>query len=1268
MHRYLSAIPLSFSILFLSFSFCLNHSAQAQLTINLGPDTVICGGSLTLDAGTFGAGATYLWSTMATSQTITVNTTGQYYVDVTDGVDSGSDTIFVTVAPQPLPAVVNDSVFCLGEIITLPARGSLMGQVLWYDSLSNGLDSLVGIGDTLFTTAASKDTFYAEVGTFLPAGRVGPSDNTFSSGAFIGGKGFGLTFDVDKTIRIDSVFIFADDTLTLEVSVEDANGTTLHQLSQLVEAIPSAKTVVPLGFVVGPGSDYRLIITQISGGRIYRNLGPSYPYTLPGLMSITKASNNSSNVLYAFYDWHVSSVPCPSPRTRAIVDIVSIPSLSLGTDTLICGDSLFLDAGNPGASYSWSTGEITQTVTIRQTDTITLIASFFPTCPASDTLIAYLFPTTASPSVNDSTFCRGEDIIFPASGGEDVFFWYLDNNGQDSLIAIGDTLRTQATDTTVYLVQTGHIVPSGRVGPPDNTFGSGVFLNAVGLGLSFDVLETAIIDSVAVYVDAVSTFEVSIRDAMGTVTHSRTVTANQVNTKTFVPLGFTVPPGTDYQMVMTTHSGGRLNRVLSPSYPYLLANKVSITGTHTGGGNPYYYFFDWHLSEVACIGPKDTVNAYVVPAPVLELGADTVICSDSLLLDAGNPLANHLWSTGATSQTIYVTATDTISVISSFTAQCQSFDTILVTVLQTPAAPQISDLTICGNGPIGLPATGQTTQVLWFDSDTSDQAIFVGDTLFTTIKDTITFYAEGATSLPAGRVGLLNDAGNSGLITGDSLGLAFDAYQNLIIDRVHVFATTGTVVEVSLQNAAKQILESTKVQVPAGGIKYPIDLGFVVPKGNGYHLIVSDVSQGSLSRTTQIAYPFVLPGVLSINSANTGANSTYYYLYDWEVSTFFCSSARSAATVFVKLPLELPPFTYSCAPLTLDATSGSGTYLWNTGATTSTLAVDTTGTYIVTVDDGAGCVVTDTAEIVIPVIDLGKDGILCGNTISSGYTFPSTFLWSTGDSTPDITVVVPDTFSVIVNEPNGCTLRDTIIITGFDNFPSVNIGNDTVGCEQICLSAGNPGLTYLWSTGDTTQTICVTGSGTYGVTVSNSNGCSSFDEVNVTVRQLPVADFAFVVNMCQVNFNNLSTLGSFNWNFGDGATSSLVVPNHVYLDTGTYTVRLIVTNSCGSDTMFQTVRITDCGTDGIDPLLGQAIELAPNPVWDQLRINFGAGTPAFLSMKVIAADGRICAHRIFNGISAGQQEEIELKNLPTGIYYIIFAGEKGHFAQKILKR
>jgi hypothetical protein len=82
----------------------------------------------------------------------------------------------------------------------------------------------------------------------------------------------------------------------------------------------------------------------------------------------------------------------------------------------------------------------------------------------------------------------------------------------------------------------------------------------------------------------------------------------------------------------------------------------------------------------------------------------------------------------------------------------------------------------------------------------------------------------------------------------------------------------------------------------------------------------------------------------------------------------------------------------------------------------------------------------------------------------------------------------------------GC---DSVVLTQLSvlDRPTVNLGNDTLVCDglSVIVDAGS-GLTdyfYLWNSGQNTQSIVVNSDGLYSVQVSNANGCSASDSVNV---------------------------------------------------------------------------------------------------------------------------------------------------------------------------
>jgi len=131
-----------------------------------------------------------------------------------------------------------------------------------------------------------------------------------------------------------------------------------------------------------------------------------------------------------------------------------------------------------------------------------------------------------------------------------------------------------------------------------------------------------------------------------------------------------------------------------------------------------------------------------------------------------------------------------------------------------------------------------------------------------------------------------------------------------------------------------------------------------------------------------------------------------------------------------------------------------------------------------------------------------------GNIVSWNWSFPGgTPSTSTQQNPVNILYASPGTYNVTLTISNGAssaarTKANFIIAVG----PQVSLGSDTSACawSALTLDAGNPGSSYLWSTGDTTQVIQVDSTGVglgsrdYWVAVSDSSGCSGSDTIKVT--------------------------------------------------------------------------------------------------------------------------------------------------------------------------
>lgn len=144
-----------------------------------------------------------------------------------------------------------------------------------------------------------------------------------------------------------------------------------------------------------------------------------------------------------------------------------------------------------------------------------------------------------------------------------------------------------------------------------------------------------------------------------------------------------------------------------------------------------------------------------------------------------------------------------------------------------------------------------------------------------------------------------------------------------------------------------------------------------------------------------------------------------------------------------------------------------------------------------------------------PVLDLGEDTFFCeGDTyiLDAGEGYDE-YEWSTGETTQTIGVQVADEYWCIVSNEVGCVDSDTIVLNAFPK-PSVDLGADLSFCEGVLheLDAGSGYESYLWSTGDTTQTLVVQTTNTYWVQVYNEFGCPNTDTVDVTFHPKPIAE------------------------------------------------------------------------------------------------------------------------------------------------------------------
>lgn len=220
----------------------------------------------------------------------------------------------------------------------------------------------------------------------------------------------------------------------------------------------------------------------------------------------------------------------------------------------------------------------------------------------------------------------------------------------------------------------------------------------------------------------------------------------------------------------------------------------------------------------------------------------------------------------------------------------------------------------------------------------------------------------------------------------------------------------------------------------------------------------------------------------------------------------------------------------------LDAGTSGSIYTWSTGATSQTIVATTVGTYWVTVGNGA-CSDSDSIniqQVVEP--ELGADTILC---VGQGVALnaPSSavaYQWSTGATTQTIVASSAGQYWVSVNWGT-CQTKDTINIATIP-YPVVNLPATAQICpgDSILLNPGNnTDATYLWSTGEATQSASFFSGGTYSVKVSNQQ-CSIWDStVVVGVAPIPLDDYVTLCNVEKYTLDAGSAGVSYLWSTGE---------------------------------------------------------------------------------------------------------------------------------------
>jgi hypothetical protein len=185
--------------------------------VNLGADTSLCAGQggLTLNAGNIGS--TYLWSTNDTTQTISVNASGTYFVRVTNNGCSSTDTLNFTLRANPIVNLGNDTTICSSSTPVGLNAGNSGSTYLWSTTATTQV-ILVSTSGTYFVSVTQNGCTTRDTITLTV--RPNPVVNLGADTSLCAGQG-GLTLNAGNS---GSTYLWSTNDTTQTISV-NATGT-----------------------------------------------------------------------------------------------------------------------------------------------------------------------------------------------------------------------------------------------------------------------------------------------------------------------------------------------------------------------------------------------------------------------------------------------------------------------------------------------------------------------------------------------------------------------------------------------------------------------------------------------------------------------------------------------------------------------------------------------------------------------------------------------------------------------------------------------------------------------------------------------------------------------------------------------------------------------------------------------------------------------------------------------------------------------------------
>lgn len=916
---------------------------------------------------------------------------------------------------------------------------------------------------------------------------------------------------------------------------------------------------------------------------------------------------------------------CTGTQTVTVTDM-SLPDIPItqSPNFLCSGSNVSLDAGVGFASYSWSTGEHSQLITVLSPGIYSVTVENNSGCVQTGS-IEVQAGETPNPYIDGNLdICEGMSTTLTAIDNNVVADQWSTGQATQSIdVASGGNYSVTVTNADGCEGETQVLVIASPIPEPEITGISSLCPGdngMIGIISTYDTYAWSTGESTQqIQIFNSGNYSVTVTDLSGCEGVS---TYEVLDASVPIPiidgeLSFCENGSTTLFLTENFSSYAWSDGSFQPTLFVTAAGNYSVTVTNSAG----------------CSG-EASVNVDVTPNPIPTLDGALFMCEgeENVQISVLENFDAYTWSTGASSQDIFVNAPGTYSVTVT-NGGCTGTGEWTITEL-LPLDPQITgDPFLCSGGFTALNVDFYD-QILWSDGtsgtsievyDAGPVSVTVADANGCTGTDEIEVFLlppltpqiDGELSICDGDFTILSVGDFDQILWSDGTnGNSIDVYEtgtigvtvtdvNGCFGSDEVFVTKFDPVEPEISGdllicngdftvlsvgSFDQILWSdgtngTSVDVYDGG-----EVGVTVTDANG-------CSGSAMVMVTELdeVLPYITGDLSLCNGGFTTLSVGAYDQILWSDGTGGTSidvdqagevgvtvvddyGCTGEAHVFVtespNFSVEITGPTEFCdgSVIELATVDDYVTYQWSTGDNTPTTSVDQTGEYFVTVTNENGCEAANSIFVEsrdLPVFEVVGSRTFCPGsetTLSILENF-SHYEWSSGSTATSITIDVPGTYSVTVTDDLGCTSSLSISVTEeADLNPSISGGNSFCEGSELTLDVGDGYDTYLWSNGEMGHSIIVTDPGIYAVTVGDDSGCSGEAEIEVIQYPNPIPQITGTDTVCFGNTIDLGlsqTYEQYTWSTGEN-TASITAEAGI-----SYQVTVIDNHGCsGSATHF----------------------------------------------------------------------------------------------------